>query len=261
MGRSKLDKTGEINYNNFGSKMIITGYRRAIDIDVYFPEYNWTAKNVQYINFKNALIKCPYEKRYYNIGYLGEGKYKIKENGKQTKCYITWHNMLKRCYDNKFHKKEFTYKNCEVCKEWHNFQNFAKWYYKNYYEVENEKMHLDKDILNKSNKIYSPENCIFVPERINTLFVKHDKLRGDYPIGVCYNKHGKKFQANCSIYDFEENKSKLIHLGLYNTIQEAFNAYKEYKEQNIKNVADYYKNLIPAKLYNAMYDYEVEIID
>ena len=35
--KKKIDKVGETNINNFGSKMIITRYNGAIDIDVYFP--------------------------------------------------------------------------------------------------------------------------------------------------------------------------------------------------------------------------------
>ena len=160
MGRKTIDRIGEKNYNNFGSEMIIVDYRKAIDIDVYFPEYDWIAKGVQYSSFKTGLIKCSYEKRTYGIGYLGEGEYKVLENGKHTRVYKTWKNMLKRCYDEKLHEKEPTYINCEVCEEWHNFQNFTKWYYENYYEVEGERMHLDKDILVKHNKIYSSETCV-----------------------------------------------------------------------------------------------------
>ena len=85
MGRKAIDRTGEESINNFGSKMIIKEYRNATDIDVYFPEYNWIAKNKQYHNFKNGCVKCPYERRSYGIGYLGEGKYKVRENGKKTK--------------------------------------------------------------------------------------------------------------------------------------------------------------------------------
>ena len=74
---ARIDRTGEIGYNNFGSKMIITRYENARDLDVYFPEYDWTFKQVYYSNFKKGNIKCPYEKRYFGVGYLGEGKYKI----------------------------------------------------------------------------------------------------------------------------------------------------------------------------------------
>lgn len=256
-----IDRTGETILNNFGSQMVIVEYRKYQDIDVYFPEYNWTFKNATYITFKKGNIKCPYERRYYGMGYLGEGKYKASKNGKDTKCYKTWSHMLERCYSEKYHKKEPTYKNCAVDNNWLNFQNFAKWYYENFYQIEGERMCLDKDILNKGNKIYSDKTCIFVPQRINTLFVKCDNNRGTLPIGVYYHKQAKNFQAKYSVYDLKENKNKRKHLGLYDTPQEAFEVYKQYKENYIKEVADYYKKNIPDKLYNAMYEYKVEIDD
>ena len=258
---AKLDRTGEENINNFGSKMIITGYRKNNDIDVYFPEYDWTAKSVKYQNFKKGQIKCPYERRTYGVGYIGEGKYKTRINGKKTKCYDTWQSMLQRCYDNKYHEKYPTYINCEVCDEWLNYQNFGTWYEGNYYEVKDEVMCLDKDILDKGNKIYSPENCVFVPENINKLFIKCDRSRGEYPLGVIYHKHAKKFMAQYNIYDLETNKSKHKHLGYYDTPEQAFQTYKQFKEKNIKEVADYYKEQIPTKLYDAMYTYKVDIDD
>ena len=59
MGRKAIDRTGEERLNNFGSRMIIKEHRKYSDIDVYFPEYNWTAKHVQYNNFKKGTVKCP----------------------------------------------------------------------------------------------------------------------------------------------------------------------------------------------------------
>ena len=100
-----VDRTDETGTNNFGSKMVITKYRNALDIDVYFPQYDWIFKNATYITFKKGNIKCPYERRYYGAGYLGEGKYKVSENGKDTKCYKTWNHMLERCYNEKYKKK------------------------------------------------------------------------------------------------------------------------------------------------------------
>ena len=82
--RSRL---GEERTNNFGSKMVIKEYRNSKDIDVYFPQYNWMTKNKEYQNFKRGNIKCPYEPRIYGVGFIGEGKYKTKENGKHTKEY------------------------------------------------------------------------------------------------------------------------------------------------------------------------------
>lgn len=256
---SKIDRTGEENINNFGSKMVIVEYRMNRDIDVYFPEYNWIAKNVIYQNFKKGEIKCPYEPSVYGVGYIGEGKYKCKENGKTTRVYKTWHGILERCYDNKCHEKHPTYIDCKVSEEWHNFQNFAKWYEENYYEIEGQKMHLDKDILVKGNKIYSPETCIFVPQTINLLFTKRQNYRGKSVIGT--SPVNGKYLVKCHLINLKTGKSKQKNLGYYNTQEKAFEVYKYYKEKNIKQVADYYREQIPEILYNILYNYEVEIDD
>ena len=121
-------------------------------------------------------------------------------------------------------------------------------------------MELDKDILFKGNKIYSPNTCVFVNKTINCLFTKSNKIRGDLPIGVKLGKNNK-YVSQYSYYDFIKKKKIKKGLGYYNTIEEAFNSYKIAKENNIKRVADYYKEKIPKKLYEAMYNYKVEITD
>ena len=163
--------------------------------------------------------------------------------------------MVQRCYDEKYHNKRISYKDCTVCDEWLCFQNFAQWYDNNYYEIDNEKMHLDKDILHKNNKIYSPDNCIFVPEHINTLFTERQNDRGVYPIGVHIHKKTGHFEARCSTLEGR------IYLGVYDTPTQAYKVYKHFKEKYIKKMADFYKDKIPIKLYEALYRYEVEITD
>ena len=255
----KIDRTGEERLNNFGSKMIIKEYRNKRDIDVYFPEYNWTFEHVQYNTFKRGNVKCPYEPRYYSKGYLGEGKYKMSENRKLKKEFNIWYRMLERCYDPKFHEKEPAYKECEVEEYLLNFQHMGEWLESNYYEIPGEIMCLDKDILCKGNKVYSRETCIFVPQKINSLFVKRDNDRGKNPIGVSDLPSGN-YQVNCN-----NGYGKRIYLGTYTTKEEAFQAYKQYKEKIIKKVIDSYKDKIPEPFYSrlreAMYNYEVEIDD
>ena len=259
MGRKVIDRTGEKSVNNFGSEMVITEYRKAIDIDIYFPEYDWTFKHGRYNAFKRGNIKCPYEPRYFDIGYLGEGKYTVSENGKNKKEYKIWHSMIKRCYDPKYQEKHSTYKDCKVEDYLLNFQNMGEWIEENYYKIPGETMCLDKDILCKGNKVYSRDTCIFVPERINNLFVKSDKARGKCPIGVTLTPSGT-YQVYCS------NKyGKSVYLGTYNSEEEAFQVYKQYKEKVIKEIIDSYEGKIPephySRLREAMYNYEVEIDD
>ena len=57
MGRKRINRTGEEGINNFGSKMVITRYNDAKNIDVYFPEYNWVFEHAQYDNFKKGGIQ------------------------------------------------------------------------------------------------------------------------------------------------------------------------------------------------------------
>ena len=113
-------------------------------------------------------------------------------------------------------------------------------------------MCLDKDILVKGNKEYAPDKCIFVPKRINNLFINSKTVRGNYPIGVHHDKRYNKYIARCNT----SNDRK--YLGCYNTPEEAFLAYKEFKEAYIKEVADEYKGCIPDRLYKAMYAWTVE---
>lgn len=255
----KIDRIGEEALNKFGSKMIVKEYRGARDIDVYFPEYDWTFEHAYYSNFKNGAIKCPYEPRYYSKGYLGEGKYKMSENGEFKKEYKIWHGMLQRCYCPKYQEKYPTYKDCKVEEHLLNFQHMGEWLEENYYEAPGERMHLDKDILCKGNKVYSRDTCIFVPERINVLFTKCDKTRGDCPIGMCLSSSGN-YQVEC-----HDGYGKSVYLGVYSTEEEAFEVYKNYKEKVIKEVIDSYEGIIPephySRLREAMYNYEVEIDD
>ena len=239
-----LQRIGEVNINNFGSKMIIIDARDSNHMDIFFPEYNYTAYNKKYIHFKDGKIKCPYEKRYDNVGYIGEGDYK----GSKGHCISVWQSMISRCYNPYELNKHLTYIDCYVCDEWHNFQNFAKWYYENYYECNDERMDLDKDILVKGNKIYSPETCIFVPQRINKLIIKSDNIKTTFH----KDKRNKIYSTTVRM------EGKRYSKGFY-SLEEAKLYYKNLKENYIKQVADEYKDLIPQKLYNAMYKYEVEI--
>lgn len=261
MGRKKINRVGEKKTNNFGSKIEIIEYRHANDIDIFFPEYDWTAKHAIYKQFKNGSISCPYEPRLYGFGYIGDGKYTTGISTKHNKEYIAWNGMLRRCYDPKWYEKHSTYEKCEVCEEWLNFQIFAEWYEKNYYEIPGQRMELDKDILIKNNKIYSPDTCIIAPQIINRLFVKDSSNRGEYPIGLYYDKNSKKIKVQCWVY--ENGKGKQEHLGLFPIEQEAeaFYIYKKTKEKSIKNLAEEYKNLIPQSLYDAMCNYEVDYDD
>ena len=256
MGRPIVNHINETNISFYGQKMTIIRYKNAQDIDVEFED-GYTAYHCRYKDFKFSSIKNPIFKNVCGVGCFGIGKYNSKyPNGKTKENYSHWHNMLNRCYNyEKMNKRNIVYEDCFVCEEWLNFQNFAKWYEENLWTDELD-LAVDKDILNKNNKEYNSGNCILVDQRINKLFIKSNKTRGELPIGV--SKQGNRFQTSCNF----ENSSRYI--GVYSTPLEAFQAYKQFKESYIKQVADEYKQKypnFPDKLYNAMYNYKVEITD
>lgn len=255
----KNERIGEISKNKYGTKMKIIEYTNNKNIIVEFMDEYKCQKKTSYRAFKNGEVSNLYDRTIYNVGYIGKGEYnQYLPNNKVTREYDEWKGMLRRCYDEKFHIKQPTYKDCTVCEEWLNFQNFAKWYEENYYEVDGKPTFLDKDILIKGNKVYSPQTCVFAPRRINVLFNKNQAIRGNYPIGVSLFK--ENYCSRCNIVN-KNNKSERVFLGYYNTPEEAFQSYKEFKEKYIKEIADEYKPYIPRELYKAMYEYEVEIDD
>ena len=270
MSRNKVDRAGEINVSNEGCIMKIAEYNNNCDVIIEFQDEHKYGLHTSYQAFKKGNCKNPYFASVLGHGYLGVDKEgnvpKTKEfkDGKlcATQEYLKWQSMLQRCFDNKYKEKKPTYKDATCCDRWLCFANFLEDFEilkQEYNWSKDKKLNLDKDILHKDNKLYSLENCVLVPDWINFLFTKRDANRGDCPIGVCYNKKSKKYQAQCNI------NGKPKNLGYYNTVKEAFSAYKIAKENEIKRVADdcVLKGYITqdSRLYNAMISYQIEIDD
>ncbi len=171
---------------------------------------------------------------------------------KHTKCYNTWVDMLERAYSSKWKSKNLTYTETTVCEEWHDFQAFSTWYNENYYELESgEQVQLDKDILVSGNKKYSPESCRFVPQSINTLLHSGISRRGEYPQGVSKLRDIGKYRARLKIYNKE------VYIGTYATIDEAFSAYKEAKEIEIRRRVGVYLEVLPQDITEVLLDYKI----
>lgn len=248
------DRLGETNHNYQGLLMTIIKYDGKRDIDVQFED-GFVYQNRRYDEFIKGQIKDPMYPSVCNIGYIGVGNHKVSINGRTTLVYDKWSKMLSRCYSETELNRYPTYTTCSVCEDWLNFQNFAEWFEENYYEVPNEIMCLDKDILFKRNKLYSKDTCCIVPDNINILFTKTDSIRGEYPIGVSFHK-----SHNCFVSQMNRD-GKLIHLGEFDNPIDAFNVYKISKEREIKRQADRYKKYLPQHVYDALLRYKVEIDD
>ena len=238
----KLNRVGERYITNEGYEIEIIKYNSARDCAIKFTVNNHIVDNLHFISIKDGKIKNPYYKSVCGIGYFGVGIHKSR-----CKKYDVWVTMLSRCYSGRYN----SYNNCSVCGYWHNYQIFGNWFDNNYNTKTMSKWALDKDILVKGNKIYSPETCCFVPNQINNL-IKVNRNK-EFPLGVL--KNNNRFSA------FIVRNQKTKNLGRYSTPEEAFQVYKDAKEQYIKEVADKWKDKIDSKVYQAMYNYKVEITD
>lgn len=193
-----------------------------------------------------------HKKLVFGVGINDSDSYIVKGK-KKNASYVHWSKILERCYYIKYQEKQPTYKGCEVCEEWKTYSNFRKWFndpingYRDGYQ-------LDKDLICKNNKVYSPDTCCFLPQEINKLLSK--RMNGkEIPVGV-FERDGR---YRSILHKYGRN----VDLGTFSTISEAFAAYKQAKEAYIKEVAQEYYNKgdITKRVYDALMRYEVEIID
>ena len=173
------------------------------------------------------------KKLVYGVGindadYVVEKRETIKVNGKQKQrlvwiCpyYLVWRDMLKRCYSTKYQDRNPSYKGCSVSEEWLRFSNFRRWMERQDFEG----MQLDKDLLSEVNKVYSAGTCVFVTSMVNSFTIDRGASRGEWSIGVYWNKRAGKFRASCS----NPFTKKQEHLGLFTSELEAYQAWLKRK--------------------------------
>lgn len=190
---------------------------------------------------------------FFGKGYLGDGIYKTRHSttSPKTPQYTKWENMLARCYypiTSRY--SAYGGRGVEVCDEWLNFQNFAKWFDDNYIDG----WHLDKDILGDG-MLYSPDVCRFVPQEINNVLVdshENSSLKYSLPLGVSYDKRKGIFQCTlnvdrCDGYRFY---SKDLH--------EVMAYYRTTKTEIVRSIVENYKDVISKDVYEKLSNYVFE---
>lgn len=185
----------------------------------------------------------------YGVATNSGDKYKARSNGKITKAYNTWQNMLRRAYCSKYQSGKLTYIGCSVSDNWLEYQEFAEWFENHKYSQYG--YELDKDLLVPGNKIYAPDRCVFVPRQLNSLLIDCGTTRGQWLQGVCFHKGHNKFMAQIAI------SGKQKGLGYFDTELEAYHAYKEAKEENVKRMANHWRGDIAANVYDALMNWEL----
>lgn len=233
----KKEYEGQV-YNCIGGRATIISYHNSKQVLVRFD--NGYETIVQMGNLKRGTCDNPLRKSVHEIGYIGVGDYSPKTH---SLAHRRWVHMLTRCYSEAYLCKKPTYRGCEVCKDWHNFQNFAKWFEEHYYEVDDTIVEIDKDILIENNKVYSPQTCCLVPRELNNLFQQKGESNG-LPTGV-QRMSNNKYRARYGS----------VHLGVFDGVDKAQQAYEEYRRNRIKHLELKYRHYLGTKVSKAILRY------
>jgi len=233
-------KEGEVFSTKEGCSVVVISYQNSCNVLVEFLDENKHRATVPAGNLRTGRVKNPFYPSMLGVGHFGAGPHKAGIVGKFTPAYVAWKGIIRRCYSASFHTKCPTYIGCSVSPEWLNFQSFAAWHKK---EPNSEGLgfDLDKDLRRGGNKVYSPEDCSFVPQQINKLLCDSCASRGSLPQGVKAN--GKGFSARLRV------KSKYLHLGTYATPELAFEVYKKAKEANVRSMAEEWRDYLHPEVY------------
>lgn len=227
-----------IEYLNSSKILIefaITGYRKYV-----------TTKELTY-----GSVKDPYFPKIFGVAYCGEGCYPVsyyrKGVKRSTPAYEVWRSKLKNIYGSS--KSSHLYTDVTFCKEWLNYQNFAKWFYEQV-KLYGKGGSVDKDLLFLGNREYSPHTCVYIPQAVNSLFTgASGNISG---VHFCNNK--KKWVAQIQNGLLGSNgKKRQTFLGMYIDKSLADKAYYEAKVKHVKEVALKYQEYISPALFYKLY--------
>jgi hypothetical protein len=136
-----------------------------------------------------------------------------RDEGLMLTCptYKVWSNILKRVQTGgAYQKHRPTYSGSSISPDWINFLHFKKWIesvnaeFRNVMRIADNDptsvwshRDLDKDLLSElGNKIYSPQTCLFITPKVNSLVTNKDKAKGALPVGL--NIMGNSIQVRCN---------------------------------------------------------------
>lgn len=211
---------GEIYSCSYG-KFEVIEYKNNASIKVRFIDTGYELVT-QKSHIKRGLVKDKMKPSVFGVGFIGDGVYKSRVCGIKSSTYKAWISMLQRCYCQKYLTKRPTYTGVTVCKEWHNFQNFAEWYENNFPKVGG-RWQLDKDLKSGSDRIYSPETCTFLSCEDNCAVSFGKKVKFISPSGDVVERKSisalaREFGLNRALMSAVSTGSRKSHKGwkLYN---------------------------------------------
>ena len=170
----KYDIVGKTFKDRFNSEFIVESFSHRENHISYY--------NVRFLKSGYITKACSSQIRgvggthvsdHLHPTFAGVGMIGYAKPSEYPYLFKAWSGMIDRCYNiNNYAYKNYGAKGITVCERWKRFDNFVQdaaslpGYNKEL--VESGKLCIDKDIINRSLLIYSPETCCFVTRSENS---------------------------------------------------------------------------------------------
>lgn len=237
MNRNQINfiKEGEEFLTSKGCRFVVDKYLSSTKVSIRFLDDKGFQKVTTSACIRSGTVKNPYKKGVCGVGYIGVGKYNTSD-----KAYGVWAAILLRCYDKDAQEKSLrSYIGCSVGEEWHDFQNFARWYYENKYRKEG--WGIDKDFCVMGNRVYGENFCTFLPPEINNVLINSLNQTS----GISYDIKRECYLVRLSRDGLNKN------LGRYSSKEDAIKTYKEAKTEYIEQLCKKYSGEVdPRVIHN-----------
>ena len=186
---------------------------------------------------------------------FNDGSLPTKLHGKHLKEYLVWRAMICRCYSAYSLKLKPTYKGVEVCENFKSYGYFYNWC-QNQVGFKKPDFVFDKDILDPTGKIYSEDNCVFIPQALNKLLTLRQRDRSKYALGVTRVK-GKEPRFKSIL---NKGTRGLVELSkeTFSSSEEAHKDYLKRKKDFICQQAEKYKADLDFRVYEALITFNLE---
>lgn len=170
-------------------------------------------------------------------------------NGERFRCPIfsIWKSLICRTIP-PIKESHASYADCSISDGWKHYMDFYNWTNNRDWEG----LRLDKDVLIRGNRIYSPDTCVYIPNSLNQLLKQPKKSDSDICMGVRY-LHGYK-DSKDKFEAYSKYEQKYIYLGTYYSKEEAHAAWQQEKvthfEKEIQKLEE--MNFKDQRIYPAL---------
>lgn len=179
------------------------------------------------------LYNDRYEEKHYSNYYYDDEFYNLAKK--------RWDNMIGRTTNGRYE----CYDEVEVCEEWKDFSNYYEWFKDNWVDYDG-RVDVDKDLIDKNSKIYSPETCCIIPHEINIGIRIADSAESRGTVN--WDKRRQAYKVRLNVYTRHINTQRRKY-------KDALDLYFKKKDEFVKAMAEDFKDIIDKRAYDALMKY------